>query len=197
MRGEHRDVDPSSRRATLRRAEQGTTPAAALELFDALPAADPGALVGTWRGSGVPTGHPLDGTLEALGWYGKRFADGGDAHPLLFDDGRGGVLAVNPALAPLGLVVRVAPLLRRPGVARLVRAALPVARTRRPRARLRSTTYRGVVSATMTYDAQPIDDHLRAVDDDTLLGLMDARGARPFFFVLRRTPPTVSGFTRA
>ncbi|WP_222843972.1 DUF4334 domain-containing protein [Cellulosimicrobium sp. CUA-896] len=108
------------------------------------------------------------------------------------------MLDLNPALAPLGLVLRCAAVLRRPFVARVVRAALPLARTRRPRARLRETVFRGVVSATMTYDAQPIDDHLRAVDDDTLLGLMDARGmARPFFFVLRRCSPTVSGFTRA
>jgi Domain of unknown function (DUF4334)/GXWXG protein len=173
---------------TLATLERGTTTAAALAFYDALPAVGPDAVVGTWRGSGLATGHPLDGVLEALGWYGKRFGgDGGDAHPLLFDDGRGGVVDVNPVLAPLGVVLRCAPLVRRRVVASLVRAVLPVARTRRPRARVRATAYRGVVSATMTYDAQPIDDHFRAVDDDTLLGLMDARGMpRPFFFVLRR-----------
>lgn len=170
---------------------RGTTTAAALAFYDALPAANLDALTGTWRGSGLSTGHPLDGVMEELGWYGKRFDAGGDevgdADPLLFDDGRGGFLAVNPALAPLALVLRCAPLLRRSAVARLVRGVLPVARTRRPRARVRAVAYRGVVSATMSYDAQPIDDHFRAVDDDTLLGLMDARGmARPFFFVLRR-----------
>jgi hypothetical protein len=47
--------------------------------------------------------------------------------------------------------------------------------------------YRGVVSGTMVYDALPINDHFRAVDDDTLLGAMDLRGlADPFLFVLRR-----------
>ncbi len=184
--------------ATLDGLERGTTTTAALAVFDALPAVDPGALTGTWRGSGLPTGHPLDGVLEALRWHGKRFDGHGDAHPLLFDDGHGGVVAVNPVLAPLGVALRCAPLLRRPAVARLVRAVLPLARTRRPRARVRATAFRGVVSATMTYDAQPIDDHVRAVDDDTLLGLMDARGmSRPFFFVLRRNRAAPVGFTRA
>ncbi|WP_069386582.1 DUF4334 domain-containing protein [Cellulosimicrobium cellulans] len=184
-------MDTTSARAGLARLEAGTTTAAALAFYDALPAASPEAVPGTWRGSGLPTGHPLDGVLEALGWYGKRFDgddDGdGDADPLLFADGRGGTFAVNPAFAPLALVLRCTPVLRRPAVARLVRAALPLTRTRRPRARVRATAFRGVVTATMTYDEQPIDDHFRAVDDDTLLGLMDARGmARPFFFVLRR-----------
>lgn len=60
-------------------------------------------------------------------------------------------------------------------------------RTSRPRARLRLAVCRGVVSATMTYDALPIDDALRGVGDDALVGLMTLRGMRqPFFFVLRR-----------
>ena len=47
--------------------------------------------------------------------------------------------------------------------------------------------HRGVVSATMIYDALPICDVFRKVDDDTVLGLMDYRAFdKPFFFVLRR-----------
>lgn len=46
--------------------------------------------------------------------------------------------------------------------------------------------YRGVVSAAMSYDALPIDDHFRAVDDDTLIGAMDMRGLATYMFVLRR-----------
>ena len=173
-------------RDTLAGLETGTTSAAALAFFDALPAVDVGAVSGPWRGSGLPTGHPLDGVLEALGWAGKRF-DGIDAHPLVFDGARGRMLDVDPAWVPLPLVLRCAPLLRRPSVARVVRALLPLARTARPRARLRAVVHRGVTTAAMTYDALPVDDVLRAVGDDTLLGLMEARGmARPFFFVLRR-----------
>lgn len=179
---------PAERRAALADLERGTTSAAALAFHDALPAVGVEDLLGTWRGSGLPTGHRLDGLLEALGWYGKRF-DGPDAaHPLLFAHHRGGVVDVDPAFAPLPLVVRCAGLLRRRGVARAVRAVLPLVRTRRPRARVRRVEHRGVVTAAMVYDALPVHDVLRAVDDDTLVGLMDARGlARPFFFVLRRT----------
>ncbi|TFF16625.1 DUF4334 domain-containing protein [Cellulosimicrobium funkei] len=134
-----------------------------------------------------PTGHVLDGALEALGWAGKRFEPGGDAHPLLFDGAGGGLVDVNPALVPLSLVLRAAPALRRPPVARLLRALLPLTRTRAPRARVRAVVHRGVVTAAMTYDALPVEDALRTVDDDTLVGCMEARGmGRPFFFVLRR-----------
>ncbi|KLN33105.1 hypothetical protein FB00_19380 [Cellulosimicrobium funkei] len=173
--------------AGLRR---GTTTADALAFFDTLPPADVDAIAGRWRGAGLPTGHPLDGVLEALGWVGKRFDGVRDAHPLVFAGPRGGPFAVDPAFVPLPLVLRCAPLLRRPGVARVVRALLPLARTRRPRARLRTVVHRGAATAAMTYDALPVEDVFRAVDGDTLLGLMEARGMeRPFFFVLRRAVP--------
>ncbi|MFC0040826.1 DUF4334 domain-containing protein [Actinomadura rayongensis] len=43
-------------------------------------------------------------------------------------------------------------------------------------ARLREVTYRGVPSAAMIYDTQPIIDHFRRVTDDVVLGAMDAKG---------------------
>ena len=47
--------------------------------------------------------------------------------------------------------------------------------------------YRGVLTATMCYDALPINDVFRKVDNDTLVGAMDLRGLEmPFMFVLRR-----------
>lgn len=178
------DNDPL---ATLALLERGTTPAELLAFYDSLPAAAVGQLTGSWRGYGIPAGHRLDGVLEALGWHGKRFAGPEEAYPLLFDDGRGGVVSVNPAFAPLGLVLRVPRLLRHPLTVRLFRLALPLLGARGPRARLRAVESRGVVTATMIYDALPVDDAFRAVDEHTLLGLMDLRGMRePFFFVLRR-----------
>ncbi len=66
---------------TLDDLARGTTPDAALAFFDTLAPVDGDALPGFWWGSGLPTGHVLDGTLEALGWAGKRFEPGGDAHP--------------------------------------------------------------------------------------------------------------------
>ena len=80
----------------------GTTTAEALARFDALPGATVEACLGRWRGSGLPTGHPLDGLLETLGWWGKEFVDAETVHPLLFR-GRDG----RPApLAPVPLLVR-------------------------------------------------------------------------------------------
>ncbi|MCR1982423.1 DUF4334 domain-containing protein [Cellulosimicrobium cellulans] len=172
---------------TLDDLANGTTTDAALEFFDTLAPVDGETLPGFWWGSGLPTGHVLDGALEALGWAGKQFEPGGDAHPLLFDGAGGGLVDVNPALVPLPLVLRAARALRRPSVARVVRALLPLTRTRGPRARVRAVVHRGVVTAAMTYDALPVEDALRAVDDDTVVGCMEARGmGRPFFFVLRR-----------
>jgi hypothetical protein len=44
-----------------------------------------------------------------------------------------------------------------------------------------------VLTATLCYDALPINDVFRKVDDDTLVGAMDLRGLEmPFMFVLRR-----------
>lgn len=156
---------------------------AALARFDSLPPVEARRLRGEWRGSGVPTGHPLDGLLELYGWWGKRFDGPDDVHPLVFQDGRGR-FSVDPTGLPLSLLGAGA--LHDPRLAALGRRALRLRRTRKPRARLRMMTYRGVATATMSYDTLPINDHFRAVDDDTLLGVMDARGLPPFVFTLHR-----------
>jgi hypothetical protein len=48
------------------------------------------------------------------------------------------------------------------------------------------TDCRGVLTATMTYDRQPIQDLSRQAAPDLLLGLMGMRGYPAMFFVLRR-----------
>lgn len=154
----------------------------ALDLFDGLPAVPVPFMIGTWAGAEFPTGHRMDGLLAATGWYGKRFVDAETVHPLLFHTpDRRAAFPVNPAFAPVGL-----PLPAHRSYHRLVTTLRPLVGTRRPTARLRTTEYRGVPSATMIYDAKPINDVFRRVDDDTVLGVMDLRGARPYFFVLRR-----------
>ncbi|TKA97270.1 DUF4334 domain-containing protein [Cereibacter changlensis] len=159
---------------------------AALEIFDRLPPASLAGMIGGWEGRGVATGHPLDGLLEAYGWRGKRFDSAEAAHPLLFGKD-GAAFAISPALLPLGLALRFAPLLRHRAVAAIGWPALRLLRTRRPQARLRMVEYRGVTTATMIYDALPILDAFRRIDDDNLLGAMDLRQSkRPFFFLLRR-----------
>lgn len=158
----------------------GLSTEAALARFDGLPAVRPDEILGAWRGRGLPTGHPLDGLLERLGWRGKRFGSEDRVDPLIFEPG----IPLDPARLPLG------PALRWPGLARsgpvragfgLLRGAL---RARGPAARLAAVEFRGCLSAAMIYDRQPIVDHFRRIDAARLLGLMQARGAAPYFFVL-------------
>lgn len=169
--------------------ERGVSPARALEIFDSLPAVTVAELHGSWSGAEVPTGNPLGGLLRAYGWHGKRVASAEEVDPLVFNRS-GALFAVNPALLPVGLA-RVAPwLARNPVLATVGRRFLPLLKTRRPRARLRMVEHRGVATATMIYDARPITDHFRRIDDGTLLGVMDLRGLdQPFFFLLRREIP--------
>jgi hypothetical protein len=180
-------IDPAAR---LRELQRGTTLDAALAFYDDLDPVELDEMTGAWRGEGLPTGSPFDGVLQRYGWRGKRF-DGPDAvHPLVFNARRGRAVSVNPAFMPMALGVRYPRLLHAPLVARLFAGLRPLLSTRKPKARLRMTRYRGVVSATMCYDALPINDVFRKVDDDTLVGAMDLRGlAAPFMFVLRRERP--------
>ena len=165
----------------------GVDPGNALAYFDGLPTVAAAEMLGRWRGSGLPTGSPLDGLLEAYGWYGKEFLGREAVHPLLFR-GRGGrPRAVDPAMIPLGLLRGYA------GLAKLwpVRTAFgrlrPVLYTNQPKARLRTLEHRGVTTAAMIYDELPIIDVFRRVGDDVVLGAMDMRGLpSPFFFVLER-----------
>jgi hypothetical protein len=165
----------------------GATAADALAAFDALEPVDVAFMLGAWTGESWPSGHALDGVLEAYGWVGKRFDSPDAVHPLVFR-GWGGDVHLKPAwvLPALPLVLRHAPLRSR-AFGRLVRAGLPLFATRRSRGRLRMTGFRGRCSATLVYDDVPILDAFRALDRDTVMGCMDLKGtARPFFFLLRR-----------
>jgi hypothetical protein len=159
----------------------------ALAFYDDLPAIAVADALGPWRGQGFATGHVLDGVLESVGWYGKRFESAESVHPLVFRRPGAGTVSVNPALTPLAPALKLAGLLRRPAVGGALARLAPLLVTRGPRGRLRMVEHRGVVSTAMVYDALPVIDCFRAVDDQTLLGIMDMRGMdRPFFFVLRR-----------
>jgi Domain of unknown function (DUF4334)/GXWXG protein len=172
----------------LRVLEQGASPEEALAFFDGCGPVRMEEMLGCWKGSGVPTGHPFDGLLEALGWHGKRFQSPDETHPLVFE-GATGLFSANPALVPVSLAVRFNRLVRSRPMRVIGRRLVRMARTSKPRARLRMMEYRGVVTATMSYDALPINDHFRRVDVDTVMGVMDFRTIdRPFLFVLRREP---------
>ncbi|WP_431469562.1 DUF4334 domain-containing protein [Sphingosinithalassobacter sp. LHW66-3] len=172
---------------TAEELEAGVGAARALAFYDSLPSVAEAAMLGSWRGSEVPSGHSLDGLLARSGWHGKRFDNAEAVHPLVFAKADGSRFCVDPARLPLALLVR------RPGLAgrvtspRLLALAAPLLATTRPAARLRRLEYRGVVTATMLYDAQPIHDAFRAIDADTMLGAMDMRGfSAPYLFLLRR-----------
>ena len=162
----------------------------ALTVFDALEPVALDSMIGTWAGEEYPTGHRMDGLLAATGWFGKQFLDADTVHPLLFRAADGSsVFPVDPARLPMNLPVPTSWPLHR-----VVTGAKPLLRTSKPTARLRTTVYRGVATATMIYDAKPIHDVFRRLDTDTLLGAMDYRGFdRPYFFVLRRDTGTTVG----
>ncbi|WP_280385700.1 DUF4334 domain-containing protein [Nocardia wallacei] len=176
---------PAARLRALR--QEGCTPRQAWELFDGLPAVRVEEITtGRWHGDELDTGHPWAGVLVESGWCGKQF-DGADrVQPLLFAGPDGDVFPVDPRRVPLALAGRI-PLAGVRAARRLLPVLRPLLRTRAPRARLRDLEFRGKVGAAMVYDHLPIIDIFRAVDADTLLGVMDLRGMTdPYFFILRR-----------
>ncbi|HLL22055.1 MAG TPA: DUF4334 domain-containing protein [Kofleriaceae bacterium] len=156
----------------------------ALSYFDSLPAVRAADIRGRYRGSELRTGHPMEGKLAAAGWYGKQFDDADRVHPLLFTARDGGeVFAIDPRKLPFVMAGQRLPT----WTASAGRRLLPALKTTKPRARLRELEHRGVVTAAMIYDHQPIIDMFRRIDDDTLLGFMDLRRQpQPYFFVLTR-----------
>lgn len=166
-----------------------TTTSEALSVFDGADAVEPEFMIGTWHGAELPTGHPLDGLLAASGWWGKQFVDGETVHPLLFPTSDGtGLWALNPTLAFGGLgVITKLPFLKSRPMSGPIATLRPVLHTRAPKARLRTTRYRGVDTATMIYDQLPINDVFRRLSDDAVIGAMDLRNSpKPYFFVLQR-----------
>ncbi len=155
-------------------------------LFDRLDTVDTDFMIGEWWGREVATGHPIDGALELTRWHGKSFIDEDNVHPLVHLDGQGRKFFADPGKMPFG------PRMKTPRypdwMLPVIRTAMKAyTQTRKTRARLRMTEYRGKVSATMCYDQLPINDVFRKLDGDNVLGLMDMkRMARPYVFTLAR-----------
>jgi len=170
--------------ALLTRGECSTEEAFAL--FDTLPAVPIDFMLGKWRGADFPTGHPMDGHLETISWYGKEFVDPERVHPLVCRDDRGRFFNLDPKFLglPMALSAKVP---SHPAIKKVFAWTKGPMTTKKPRARLRMIEHRGKSSATMVYDHLPIHDTFRKVDEGTVLGLMDLRGVEPpYFFVLRR-----------
>lgn len=182
--------DLTTRLQTL---EAGSDPATALAFYDSLPAATLDQMIGSWHGAGLPTGHIFDGLLEKFGWHGKRFEGTEDAHPLVFADSDEKLFSIDPSRVPLGMLIDHIELAGSSAASGLFRMSAKMLSTQKPQARLRMTEYCGVVTATMIYDALPINDVFRAVSPDVLVGAMDMRGfERPFLFTLRREAPVAA-----
>jgi hypothetical protein len=172
---------------TFAELQRGATTAAALAFFDSLPAVTIPEMLGSWAGGEIHTGHLMNGLLGPMGWHGKRFESADEVHPLVMDRRGGGRYHLNPGLLSVSTLLRHRALLDNPALQRAARALGPLLGTRAPAARLRMLEYRGVLTATMIYDRQPIHDVFRRVDQDTVLGAMDLRGStEPYFFFLRR-----------
>jgi len=147
-------------------------------------------MIGLWQGVGLPSGHPLDGVLENLGWFGKRFHNDLRADALLFQATPGRLVAINPAFVPLRTALRFASF-RRTSVARnwfsYLRRAL---RAKGTTAALRLSTERKATTV-MVYDKQPITDHFRKISENEVAGMMVVEGdARRYFFKLTKAKMT-------
>lgn len=163
--------------------ERKATVEQALAIFDQLEAVRLDFMIGQWKGFEIETGHPIEGLLEASGWYGKLFENQELVHPLLiYSLNRKTVFPLNPALVPLGL-----PLPKSSFLKFIIAIFKPLLKTRKAKARIRMIEYRGKVTGTMVYDAKGIFDHFAKIDKDTMLGVMDLKGSKqPYFFVLER-----------
>lgn len=157
----------------------------ALAYFDGLEPLAVDFMLGRWRGASFASGHPWDGLLEKYHWYGKRFIDADNVHPLVYRGVLGGLVPVNPLFMPMSLLrLR---LFHSALIGKTFQLSLFFFRAWSSGARLRMVEYRGKVSAAMVYDRQPIIDLFRKIDENTVLGMMDyKRMERPYFFRLSR-----------
>ncbi|SEI18871.1 GXWXG protein [Rhizobium tibeticum] len=151
-------------------------------------------MIGLWRDVGIPSGHPLDGVLENLDWFGKRIRPDLRADALLFQWTGGHPIAIEPAFFPIRQAIRFSSL-GRTFIARNWFSYLHRAfRARGTTASLELRTLDGVETAAMVYDRQPIVDYLRLIADEEVAGMMCVEGdARRYFFRLRRVELSTQG----
>jgi hypothetical protein len=184
------DKSGPTEQGSVSRHTEVTTRERALELFDSLEPVDIDFMIGRWRGEGYPTGHPLDGQLEAFHWYGKLFESSKDVHPLLYLNRHGDIVSIDPGALGSGGEQSSGDQQRTPPsriAVKIFQLLMPLLSTSESRARLRMTEYRGKLSATMIYDQLPINDVFRKLDDNTVLAVMDNKNIKdPFFFKLIR-----------
>lgn len=159
----------------------------ALEEFRSLQPIAPREMVGLWKGHGIPTGHPFDGVLENLGWFGKRFTPDMRADALLFRSGDRRLVAVDPKWIPLRLTLRFYKIGRMRAARNMFSYLQRRLRASGPVASVKTTVFGGVESAAMIYDDQPIVDHFRRIDAERMMGAMTIKDdKRIYCFELSR-----------
>lgn len=144
-------------------------------------------MIGLWTGRGIPSGHPLDGVLENLGWFGKRFSPQMRADALLFRVGRSASSpSIRPGFRSVSHSVSTRSVRSR-AASNLASYLLRRLRAKGSVASLKAVPFHGVTSDAMGYDTQPIIDHFRKVDDNRVIGAMVIEGDdRVYFFELKR-----------
>ncbi|SCW63996.1 GXWXG protein [Rhizobium mongolense subsp. loessense] len=144
-------------------------------------------MIGLWKGVGLPSGHPLDGVLENLHWFGKRFHNDMRADALLFERHPARLVAIDPSYIPIRLAIKAAPLGRTAVARKLFLHLQQALRAKGTTASITLRTFEQVESAAMIYDKQPIVDHFRLVSHDELVGMMCVRDDPcRYFFRLRK-----------
>ncbi len=63
--------------------QEVSEPAELDEIWAALPTVTVEEILGDWRGGELPSGHPMDGQLEQVGWHGKWFRSWYDVAPMV------------------------------------------------------------------------------------------------------------------
>lgn len=158
----------------------------AKQIFDQLEPVYPDELIGLWRGKECKTGHPMEGLLEQLNWYGKSFLKDGTAHPLVFQKKDGQLFNLNPDFVPPRFpLVNIPAFFSKPALIFL----RPFLSTKNTKATIHTVDYRGKMSAAMIYDRVAIIDHFRKADQNTVIGLMEYKGKpkhKHYFFTLKR-----------
>jgi len=163
--------------------ERKATANDAISIFSGLEPVTIGFMLGQWKGFEIITGHPIDGLLEPSGWYGKLFENPENAHPLLIHTlNKKRLFAINPRYIPLGIKIPKNNMLKF-----FIAILKPILKTKKSKARIRMIEYRGKVTGSMVYDEKGIFDHFAKINENTMLGAMDLKGAaNPYFFVLER-----------
>ena len=157
------------------------------EWFASLEPVRPQDMVGLWRGRGHPSGHPLDGVLENLRWFGKRFHPDGRADALLFEGAPGRLVAVDPKVFPIRWAIRLARFGRTSSAVNLFSHIRPRVRAKSTTASLENRMDRDVLTAAMVFDQQPITDMFRRISDTEIAGKMIVEGdPRRYYFRLEK-----------